>query len=323
MLLSQLEYFRVIAQYEHMSKAAEVLCVSQPALSATVSKLEKRLGVPLFERQGRNITLNEAGKSLLNSADFIQEQLAEMNRALQMEAELSENKLSLAVHNDIFLYGWLQEFVTQYPKIRLQQRLQNEPQMIEALLAETIDIALGVFDEIPPEIVCKPLIEDEYVVFFSEEHPLAQKEDIYFADIRNMEIATLPSNGTLKIVDRIFSKMGCKPNVVFEGSQKLMMQCRNAILFSSKQMVYNSYIYNQKNTVQSEWLTQQAVLAKTIVDVDCGCTVSLCWKAGRTLPKMAQLFIDALDKSYLRYSDDAHYMQEPRFVFPVVNADIL
>ena len=54
MLLSQLNYFRVVARHEHISHAAEELMVAQPALSATIGKIEKELGVPLFNRTGRN-----------------------------------------------------------------------------------------------------------------------------------------------------------------------------------------------------------------------------------------------------------------------------
>lgn len=50
MLLSQLNYFRTVAHHQHISHAAEELRVAQPALSSTISKLEKELGVPLFDR---------------------------------------------------------------------------------------------------------------------------------------------------------------------------------------------------------------------------------------------------------------------------------
>ena len=75
MLLSQLNYFRVVARHEHISHAAEELRVAQPALSATISKIEKELGVPLFNRTGRNIELNDAGRRLLDHADYMFDKL--------------------------------------------------------------------------------------------------------------------------------------------------------------------------------------------------------------------------------------------------------
>lgn len=58
----QLEYFVTVAKLEHMTRAAEALAISQPALSRSISKLEEELGVPLFDRQGRSIMLNRYGE---------------------------------------------------------------------------------------------------------------------------------------------------------------------------------------------------------------------------------------------------------------------
>ena len=82
MLLSQLNYFRVVARHEHISHAAEELRVAQPALSATISKIEKELGVPLFNRTGRNIELNDAGRRLLDHADYMFDKLEELEQVL-------------------------------------------------------------------------------------------------------------------------------------------------------------------------------------------------------------------------------------------------
>lgn len=155
MLLSQLKYFQVVAQYQHISRAAEELHVAQPALSATVAKLEKELGVPLFDRQGRNIELNYAGKHLLEHVDFIFEQLTAMEESLEKTKEFLENEFTLSVSNSMFLNGWLQQFVLANPKIRLRQRMLSENQMLEALLDESVDVALGEFETIPPGIARK------------------------------------------------------------------------------------------------------------------------------------------------------------------------
>ena len=62
MNLLQLHYFRVVAECEHVSKAAEKLNISQPSLTATIHRLEDELNVPLFTRQGRGLTLTQYGK---------------------------------------------------------------------------------------------------------------------------------------------------------------------------------------------------------------------------------------------------------------------
>ena len=65
----QLQYFKAVAELQHMTKAAQVLSLSQPALSRSIAKLEEELGVPLFERKGKTLRLNRYGKLFLKSVD--------------------------------------------------------------------------------------------------------------------------------------------------------------------------------------------------------------------------------------------------------------
>lgn len=58
----QLEYFQTLARIQHVTRAAEAMSLSQPALSRSIARLEEELGVPLFERQGRTIMLNRYGQ---------------------------------------------------------------------------------------------------------------------------------------------------------------------------------------------------------------------------------------------------------------------
>lgn len=67
MTLNQLLYFRQVARSQHFRLAAEQLNISQPSLSRSISNLEEELGVLLFERQGRTVTLSKYGKNFLRT----------------------------------------------------------------------------------------------------------------------------------------------------------------------------------------------------------------------------------------------------------------
>lgn len=316
MLLSQLNYFRVVARYQHISRAAEALMVAQPALSATISKLEKELGVPLFNRQGRNIELNEAGRRLLVHADFVFEQLEAMEQSLAQTKEILENEFTLSVSNSMFLNGWLQQFVLDNPKIRLRQKMLSENQMLEALLEESIDVALGEFDQDIPGIVRKTIVEDEYVITIPKGHPLAEKQEIFFADIQNENIVALPSNTIFKIADRMFAQRECKPNIVFEGNQRMMtkmMHLNRGILFASRQMLYMPYL--SKDRFFNE-LPSYEVIVRSIADLECHYHLALCWKEERELPMMARKFIDAMEQSYPKYQQDEDYLHASAVYYP-------
>lgn len=310
MLLSQLEYFRVVAKHEHISHAADELRIAQPALSTTIGKLEKELGVSLFDRTGRNIELNDAGRRLLVHTDYLFEQIGALENALEQTREILENEVTISVSNSMFLGGWLHNFVLENPKIRLHQRMLSEEQMLEALRNEEIDVAIGEFNSDIPGIARKVLVEDEYVFSVVAPNPLALKETIVFEDIRDTNVIGLPSNATYKIADRVFARHGCEPKIIFEGSHRLMQKLEmdgKGIVFATKQMIY---IMAQNNTHQlsREYAMQYKI--HTISDMDCRCQLCLCWKEGRELPVMARKFIETMDATYPRYCDDDAFLSE-------------
>ena len=69
MNLFYLRYFVTLAHIKHYTKAAEQLCISQPSLSHAIAQLEKELGIPLFEKNGRNTTLTRFGEEFLSCAE--------------------------------------------------------------------------------------------------------------------------------------------------------------------------------------------------------------------------------------------------------------
>lgn len=96
MELLQLQYFRVVAELEHMTKAAERLRIAQPALSKTIARLEEDVGVPLFDRNGRQIRLNAFGKTFLHKVDAALTLLEEGKREAAEMAGLEQGRIHLA-----------------------------------------------------------------------------------------------------------------------------------------------------------------------------------------------------------------------------------
>src|ERR1700738_5004419 len=88
MKLDALHVFLLVADYEHITRAAEDLALTQPAVTRTVHSLEQETGVPLFERQGRRIALTDAGRIMQTYA----------RRIIALERELEE---SLAALRDV------------------------------------------------------------------------------------------------------------------------------------------------------------------------------------------------------------------------------
>ena len=84
MNLSQLRYFRKLAQVQHFTRAAEELFITQPALSNSIKQLEGKLGIPLFEQHGRNVRLTKFGKEF---NEYVSEGLDVIDKGIQVAQE--------------------------------------------------------------------------------------------------------------------------------------------------------------------------------------------------------------------------------------------
>ena len=95
MELLQLRYFLVAAKYQHMTKAAEVLQIAQPALSQSIKRLEQELGVSLFEREKRTIRLNDAGRFLEQKLLPIMAALDEIPSEIRKKEQMNQRTIRL------------------------------------------------------------------------------------------------------------------------------------------------------------------------------------------------------------------------------------
>ncbi len=97
MNLNQLYYFRTLADYEHYTRAAEELHITQPTLSKAISSLEQELGAYLFEKKGRNVVLTKQGKHYL---EYVKAALSELERGndyLRKEQAMAEGYIDLGM----------------------------------------------------------------------------------------------------------------------------------------------------------------------------------------------------------------------------------
>ena len=116
MELLQLRYFQTVARLEHMTKAAQELRVAQPALSKTIARLEEDLGVPLFDRQSRQIRLNAFGKAFLRKVETALSALEEGKREVTDMAGLERGSIRIATTTLHRLSPALGAFRSEYPE---------------------------------------------------------------------------------------------------------------------------------------------------------------------------------------------------------------
>jgi LysR family hydrogen peroxide-inducible transcriptional activator len=187
MELFQLRYFARAARLLHFSRAAEELSISQPSLSLQIGRLETELGTPLFRRQGRRVTLTDAGEALLPLAERLLQLEAEARRAVQQVAGLQQGRLTLCALPALdqhLLPPWLAEFRREHPGVELRVReLRPARKVAQAVRDGQADLG---FVHLPCDtagLAVRPLLEDPLRLIAPDGHPLAAREAVDLAEL--------------------------------------------------------------------------------------------------------------------------------------------
>jgi len=209
MELRHLRYFRVVAELQHFHKAANTLCISQPALSSQIKQLEEELNTKLFERVGRSVRLSESGELVLSSAKLILNQVELMRESVSDIESGDTGSLRIGVLQSIsalYLRQLVIDFDRRYPNISLHiEELPNHQIESKVSLGE-IDVGIGF-------ILQREYKNVEFEVLFSEKWKLvvAPQHESMVADImqgksHKLKAILLPEYfETRKVVNRYFA----------------------------------------------------------------------------------------------------------------------
>ncbi|MQS52003.1 LysR family transcriptional regulator [Companilactobacillus mishanensis] len=228
MNLRHLIFFRELAKTQHMSKAAENLGISQPSLSYAMDNLEKQLGVPLFNREGRNIKLSRFGEIYLPYINSGLEQIEHGNAILEQSLNNDEGNIKLGYNNSLghqliprLVAGFKQDDTAQKISFELTKEHANE--LFERLVAEEFDFGLSTRykksedKSITDQLTFTPLIEQEIKVAVPIDHPLADQTSISVSEIAKYPQIYFSKNSELRpLMDNIFKKAKSTPNIKLE-----------------------------------------------------------------------------------------------------------
>ena len=179
MELLQLQYFRKVAQVGHLSQAARELHISQPALSQTIAKLEKDLGVPLFDRDGRRIRLNAYGEAFLQEAEKALNALDEGKRKVADMAGLERGTVSLDTTFLPHFPDVLNRFLSEHPGVQFRfSQASSRKEMEELLLSGRIDYCISCQPVEESGVRNVPIRTEDIVLAVPAAHRLAGKQRV-------------------------------------------------------------------------------------------------------------------------------------------------
>ncbi|MCY8721445.1 LysR family transcriptional regulator [Bacillus sp. S10C12M] len=219
----QLEYFQTLARIQHVTKAAEMLSITQPALSRSIVRLENHLGVPLFDRQGRSIKLNKYGKIFLKRVDSMIREYTEGKEEIQSLLKPDQGEVSLGFLHTLgttIVPNLIGTFKDNYPKVQFQLNQSHSNLLLDKLKSGELDLCLLASFPVESHIMWKPLWKEELFLFLPKKHVLATREDITLNEIANEPFVIMKEGFALRVtIDHIFEQVNITPNIVFEGEE--------------------------------------------------------------------------------------------------------
>jgi len=219
--------FYVVAKYLNITKASEVLYVSQPAVTQTIKKLEEQLGGKLFYRQPKGVALTEEGQNLYN---FIKDSLESLDNAatkFSQYANLEKGTIRIKVGSTIgksFVYDKLSEFLKDYPNIKIETSGGKSEESINALSNGDVDV---VFLSMPiysdkTNIEINECYEDKIVVFATDEYLDSLDFKIEkLEDLKKVKVISKQGSNTRKLLDDFFESKGIDFNPDYEVTSSL------------------------------------------------------------------------------------------------------
>ena len=224
----QLEYFQMLARYQHVTRASRELHVSQPALSRALAGLEHELGVQLFDREGRSMRLNRYGRAFLVRVDNALEQIALARRDL-LDIDTSEiDTVSLGFVQALgmrLVPGLVSAFRSQQPNAAFQLRQDTSAVVLGWLRRGEVDLGLCAQTRPDEGIGWSNLVSDELLVEVPLGHALAGRESIRLVDIANEPLICLkPGDGLRQITDELCRAAGFSPRIAFEGDDLITVR---------------------------------------------------------------------------------------------------
>ena len=212
-----LKAFIAVAEQSSFSLAAEELHLCQPAVSKRIAIIENELNTHVFDRIGKQITLTEAGRTLLPRAQNILQELDDSIRAVGNLSDEVTGRLRIGTSHHIGLHRLppvLRTFTEQYPNVELDLRFMDSEQACR--LVEKGDLELGIVtlpSQETKSIKTMQIWDDPLSVIVAKNHALAKKQKVTLRDLAEHP-AILPSEGTFthEIVQSAFEKLGIELN---------------------------------------------------------------------------------------------------------------
>jgi LysR family transcriptional regulator, hydrogen peroxide-inducible genes activator len=291
MELRQLQYAIQIAAERNFSRAAEKLHIAQPSLSQQLSKLEKEIGVLLFQRSTNSVELTHAGALFVEKSQKILDMVEQLKQEMEDISQTKKGKLivgSMPITGSTILPLIVPAFQEAYPDIEINL-VEETSTNLETLTANgQTDISLLSLPLRDDSLMYETLLEEEIVISVPTKHPLARRtKPIELEELAQERfIALKKGQGFQRLTLELCQQAGFTPNIVFESSN---METVQSLVSAGMGIAFVPYMISRRvwgehaavNLLLKDRPTRKLVIA---------------YRKGRYLSKAAEAFISTMQK---------------------------
>ncbi|MDA8212424.1 MAG: selenium metabolism-associated LysR family transcriptional regulator [Clostridia bacterium] len=212
MSLYQFQIFKAVADKKSFSGAAQVLFISQPAVSMHIKSLEDYFGTRLFERNTHQVTITEAGRILYQYVDKVLSLIDAAEKDIARFTGSIQGPLSVGASFTLGEYvipKILGAFNEQHPQVKALLQVTNTEHIVSMVVKHELDLGL-VEDRVENlELTVKPFLHDELIVVMPKDHPLAQQQVISLDELVALPLVLREQgSGTKRITEERLEEVG-------------------------------------------------------------------------------------------------------------------
>jgi DNA-binding transcriptional LysR family regulator len=205
--LRQLQIFVIASRLPSFARAAEELHLSQPAVSMQIRQLEEAVGLPLFERIARRLTLTEAGERLSHHASRIIGEIKDIEDTMTSLAQADSGTIAVSIVSSATYFApkLLAQYSQQFPKVDVRFSVGNRETLLRLLQDNATDLA--IMGRPPPELgtTTEPLARHPHVIVAPLTHPLCGARGFDLQELAgDTFLLREPGSGTRAVVEHMF-----------------------------------------------------------------------------------------------------------------------
>lgn len=221
--IRQLRYFLEVAKQKSITRAAEVLHISQPALSKMIKGLEEELGMALIVRTNKTSSVTDTGMIVMEYAQKIISQFDEMETTINDMTNLNKGSIHIGIPpiiGSLYFPKIIAEFHHKYPNVEINIREYGAAKVVKSVDEGLFELGVAVLPVDDDVFNIYPIVQDEMKLLVHRQHHLADTETVHLKELQDEDFIFYHEDFALHdIMWKKFIQQGFEPKVLFKSSQ--------------------------------------------------------------------------------------------------------